>query len=96
MGRPVIPNDQRLIVALDLPSGNEVRELVEALGASVNFYKVGLELFTGADGFAVVDWLSAHDKQVFVDLKFFDVPATVSRAVKQLRGRNITFATVHG
>ena len=96
MSRPAIPNDQRLIVALDLPSGNEARELVETLGDSVSFYKVGLELFTGADGFAVVDWLSAHDKQVFVDLKFFDVPATVARAVKQLRGRNITFATVHG
>ncbi len=96
MSRPVIPNDQRLIVALDVPSGNEARELVQALGDSVSFYKVGLELFTGADGFAVVDWLSAHGKQVFVDLKFFDVPATVARAVKQLCGRNITFATVHG
>ena len=96
MSRPVIPNDQRLIVALDVPSGAEARELVEALGDSVGFYKVGLELFTGADGFAVVDWLSAHGKRVFVDLKFFDVPATVARAVKQLCGRNITFATVHG
>ena len=49
MSRPAIPNDQRLIVALDLPSGNEARELVETLGDSVSFYKVGLELFTGAE-----------------------------------------------
>ena len=96
MSRATIAVDQRLIVALDVPSGAEARELVNTLGDSVGFYKVGLELFTGTDGFATVDWLSDNVKQVFVDLKFFDVPATVARAVKQLRGRNITFATVHG
>ncbi|HCX86463.1 MAG TPA: orotidine-5'-phosphate decarboxylase [Gammaproteobacteria bacterium] len=96
MSRASIPDEQRLIAALDIPSGAEARDLVRELGDSVSFYKVGLELFTAADGFAVVDWLSGQGKQVFVDLKFFDVPATVARAVKQLQVRNITFATVHG
>ena len=96
MIRASIPGERRLIVALDVPSGAKARDLVRELGDSVSFYKVGLELFTGADGFAVVDWLSGQGKQVFVDLKFFDVPATVARAVKQLQARNITFATVHG
>ena len=70
--------------------------MVEDLGDTVSFYKVGLELFTGDDGFAMVDWLTRRGKQVFVDLKFFDVPATVARAVSQLRGRQVSFATVHG
>jgi orotidine-5'-phosphate decarboxylase len=70
--------------------------LVEDLGDTVSFYKVGLELFTGDDGFAMVDWLTRRGKEVFVDLKFFDVPATVARAVSQLRGRQVSFATVHG
>jgi len=96
MHRREIKNSQRLIVALDVPTDAEARDLVETLGDAVTFYKVGLELFTGADGFGIVDWLTTRSKQVFVDLKFFDVPATVGRAVSQLRGRGITFATVHG
>lgn len=96
MNRASIPDEQRLIVALDLPSASEAQALVDELGDAVHFYKVGLELFTGSDGFGMVDWLTARDKHVFVDLKFFDVPATVARAVSQLKGRGITFATVHG
>jgi orotidine-5'-phosphate decarboxylase len=61
----------------------------------VSFYKVGLELFL-ASGFSLVDWLRDRGKRVFVDLKFYDVPETVARAVRQLRGRGIAFATVHG
>ena len=60
MSRASIPDERRLIVALDVPSGAKARDLVRELGDSVSFYKVGLELFTGADGFAVVDWLSGH------------------------------------
>ncbi len=88
MHRREIKSSQRLIVALDVPTDSEARDLVETLGDAVTFYKVGLELFTGADGFGIVDWLTTRSKQVFVDLKFFDVPATVGRAVSQLRGRN--------
>lgn len=91
-----IPVDQRLIVALDLPSTEEAKRLVERLGESCQFYKIGLELFMGGGYFELVDWLRTRNKQVFVDLKFFDVPETVARAIRRLNGRGITFATVHG
>jgi orotidine-5'-phosphate decarboxylase len=91
-----IKDRERLIVALDIPSYRQARDLVETLGSSVAFYKVGLELFLSGDAFDLLEWLIERDKKIFVDLKFFDVPATVARAVKQLHGRNVTFATVHG
>lgn len=86
----------RLIIALDLPAPAEARALVERLGDSVTFYKVGLELFMAGGYFELIDWLLERNKKIFVDLKFFDVPATVRRAVSQLNNRGITFATVHG
>ena len=91
-----IIDNQRLIVALDFPSTDEARRLVAQLDESVNFYKVGLELFMAGGYFEFVDELAAAGKQVFVDLKFFDVPATVGRAVERLQHRNISFVTVHG
>ena len=91
-----IVDNQRLIVALDLPSTDDARRLVAQLDNSVNFYKVGLELFMAGGYFEFVDELAAVGKQVFVDLKFFDVPATVGRAVERLQHRNISFVTVHG
>ena len=91
-----IVDNQRLIVALDLPSTDDARRLVAQLDDSVNFYKVGLELFMAGGYFEFVDELAAAGKQVFVDLKFFDVPATVGRAVERLQHRNISFVTVHG
>lgn len=91
-----LPVSERLIVALDYPSREQARALVEELGDSVGFYKVGLELFMDGGSFELVDWLRERGKQVFVDLKFFDVPATVGRAVSRLNGRGIRFTTVHG
>ena len=91
-----IIDNQRLIVALDFPSTDEARRLVAQLDNNVNFYKVGLELFMAGGYFEFVDELAAAGKQVFVDLKFFDVPATVGRAVERLQHRNISFVTVHG
>ena len=91
-----IVDNQRLIVALDLPSTDDARRLVAQLDNSVNFYKVGLELFMAGGYFEFVDELAAAGKQVFVDLKFFDVPATVGRAVERLQHSNISFVTVHG
>ena len=91
-----IVDNQRLIVALDLPSSDDARRLVAQLDNSVNFYKGGLELFMAGGYFEFVDELAAAGKQVFVDLKFFDVPATVGRAVERLQHRNISFVTVHG
>ncbi len=91
-----IPAKERLIVALDLPSHQEARDFVELLGDSVSFYKLGLELFMAGGYFELVTWLLEKNKKVFVDLKFFDVPETVARAVRQLKDRGVSFATVHG
>ena len=91
-----IPGSDRLIVALDVPTISAAKELVTVLDDAVVFYKVGLELFMSGDAFELVTWLRERDKKVFVDLKFFDVPATVGRAVSQLNGLGITFATIHG
>ena len=92
----MIPTQERLIVALDLPTPLAAMELVERLGESVTFYKLGLELFMAGGYFELVDWLLKKNKRVFVDLKFFDIPATVSGAVRQLNNRGISFVTVHG
>ena len=91
-----IPASDRLIVALDVPTVSAAKELVTVLDDAVVFYKVGLELFMSGGAFELVTWLRERDKKVFVDLKFFDVPATVGRAVSQLNGLGITFATIHG
>jgi orotidine-5'-phosphate decarboxylase len=91
-----VPRAERLIVALDVSTPQEARALVEKLGDAARFYKVGLELFMAGGYFELIDWLGARGAKVFVDLKFFDVPETVRRAVANLRGRGVAFATVHG
>jgi orotidine-5'-phosphate decarboxylase len=91
-----IANQDRLIFALDVADTDTARELVTTLGDSVNFYKIGLELCMSGGYFELLDWLVARDKKVFVDLKFFDVPATVAAAVRSLRNRGVTYATIHG
>ena len=90
------PADERLIFALDVPDAWQARELVQELDDSVRFYKLGLELLMAGGYFELLDWLAGRGKKIFVDLKFFDVPATVSRAVARLNGRGVTFCTVHG
>ncbi len=90
------PAHERLIVALDVPSTEEARALVNTLGDSVDFYKVGLELCMSGGYFELIEWLVGQGKKVFADLKFFDVPETVRSAVRGLRGRGVSFATVHG
>jgi len=91
-----IPRAERLIVALDVPSAEAAKSLVRRLGDSVSFYKIGLQLFMADGYFGLIDWLARQGKKVLVDLKFFDVPETVGAAVRGLRGRGVTFATVHG
>ena len=93
--KDISPQD-RLIFALDVPSAGDARALVEGLGDSITFYKLGLELCMAGGYFELVEWLIAKGKKVFVDLKFFDVPQTVRSAVKQISGYGATFATVHG
>ncbi len=91
-----IPVRERLIFALDVESTAEARGLVETLGDSIAFYKLGLQIFLAGGYYELIQWLRDRDKRVFVDLKFFDVPETVGAAVQQLRNRGVTFATVHG
>ena len=91
-----VPREERLIVALDVADPAEARALVERLGDSVKFYKVGMELFMAGGYFELIDWLGAQGKKVFVDLKFFDVPETVRSAIRALAKRNVAFATIHG
>lgn len=91
-----IPAQERLILALDVASAAEAKALVEALGPSVAFYKLGLELFMAGGYYELIAWLAERKKKVFADLKFFDVPPTVAAAVRQLRGHPLQFATVHG
>ena len=96
MPKKPVPPEERLIFALDVPDADAARKLAETLGDSIRFYKLGLELMMAGGYFELLDWLVARDKRIFVDLKFFDVPATVARAVARLRNRGVTFATVHG
>jgi len=91
-----IPRRDRLMVALDVANANDAKALVEKLGPAASFYKVGLELFMAGGYFELVEWLVKRGNKVFADLKMFDIPETVARAVANLRGRGITFATVHG
>ena len=91
-----IPRRERLIFALDVPTVAEAKQLVDQLGDSVQFYKLGLQLFMAGEYFELIDWIKGKGKQVFADLKFFDVPETVKSAVAGLKSRGVTFATVHG
>ena len=91
-----IPDKDRLIFAMDVPDCERAKELVVQLGDSVTFYKIGLELMMSGKYFELLDWMLAGDKKVFCDLKFFDIPATVGAAVRQLKDRGATFVTVHG
>lgn len=91
-----IPTHERLIMALDLPTVDQAKALVDQIGDAVSFYKVGLELFMSGNYYELIHWLNIHNKHVFADLKFFDVPETVARAVRVLSQHGVDFATVHG
>ena len=83
-----------IIVALDVESAEEARALVARLGASIGFYKVGMELYAAA-GMPIVRELLDAGKEVFLDLKLYDIPETVKRAVAQVARTGVRFLTVH-
>lgn len=85
----------KLIVALDLPSYDQARALVDRLGDTVSFYKIGLELLF-AGGLDLAQELKREGKRVFLDLKFLDIGNTVERAVASAAGLGVDFITVHG
>ena len=88
--------DDRLIVALDLPNAVVGLRLAETLGDAVSFYKIGLGMLTGG-GLALANELKdAHGKRIFLDMKLFDIGATVEAAVRGLASFGHDFLTVHG
>lgn len=88
--------DDRLIVALDLPDAVSGLALAEKIGDAVSFYKIGLGMLTGG-GLALANELAdAHGKRIFLDMKLFDIGATVEAAVRGLARFNHDFLTVHG
>lgn len=91
-----IPARERLIFALDVPDLDRARQLVDTLGDSVVFYKLGLEFFLSGHYFELAEELRGAGKKIFADLKLFDIPATVASAVRQLARHQVDFCTVHG
>jgi len=91
-----LPAHERLIAALDVNDAPAAQALIARLGDAVVFYKIGLELFMAGGFFELLETLKAQRKKVFVDLKFFDIPETVARAVQNLAARGADFCTVHG
>lgn len=88
--------DDRLIVALDVPNALQGLQLAEALGDAVSFYKIGLGMLTGG-GLALANELKQeHGKRIFLDMKFFDIGATVEKAVRGIAQYDLDFLTVHG
>src|SRR6056297_375660 len=88
--------DDRLIVALDVPDAHAGLQLAETLGDAVSFYKIGLGMLTGG-GLALAGELKQeHGKRVFLDMKLFDIGATVEAAVRGLAQFDLDFLTVHG
>ncbi len=90
-----IPAQDRLIVALDVPSADEARGIVMDLGDAVTFYKIGLQLFP-VGGVELARELIASGKKVFLDFKFYDIGQTVHNAVVSVSSIGATFLTIHG
>jgi orotidine-5'-phosphate decarboxylase len=90
-----IVRSERLIAALDVPDAAQARAYAEKLGDAVKFYKIGLELFTAGGYFELLESLRSRGGKVFADLKLYDIPETVRRAVANLRGSGASFLTVH-
>jgi len=89
-------SDDRLIVALDVPNALAGLNLAEQLGDAVSFYKIGLGMLTGG-GLALANELKQdHGKKIFLDMKLFDIGATVENAVRGLAQFDLDFLTVHG
>ncbi|MFO1103936.1 MAG: orotidine-5'-phosphate decarboxylase [Methylocystis sp.] len=86
---------ERLIVALDVESVAKARALVAALGETVSFFKIGMELAYAPGGFDFALQLKASGKRVFLDLKLHDIGATVERAARQIARLGVDFLTIH-
>lgn len=95
MTRATIPLQERIIFALDLADPREAMALVDRLAGQIRFFKVGMQLFF-AGGWPVIDHIVRRNCKVMLDLKLYDIPATVRLAVQQFADRGISLTTVHG
>jgi orotidine-5'-phosphate decarboxylase len=91
----MIQAEDRLIVALDVSSSTEARQIVQAVGESARLFKVGKQLFT-AEGPQVVRDLVCSGRRVFLDLKYYDIPHTVAGSVGEAAKLGVSMLTVHG
>lgn len=89
-------SDDRLIVALDVPHAVAGLELANKLGDQVGFYKIGLGMLTGGGLALANELVQEHGKRIFLDMKLFDISATVEAAVRGLAQFDLDFLTVHG
>lgn len=87
--------NERLIFALDVGDEAAAKKLVKKLDGVVSFFKVGMQLQLGT-GLRLVNWLLDNKKKVFLDLKYYDVPETVKRAVNEVAKTGVSFLTIHG
>ena len=88
--------DDRLIVALDVPNAHAALEMTQAIGDAVNFYKIGLGMLTTGGLALANELIQEHGKRIFLDMKLFDIGATVESAVRGLAQFDLDFLTVHG
>ncbi len=88
--------NDRLIVALDVPNALEGLELVQTIGDAVSFYKIGLGMLTGGGLALASELIQEQGKRIFLDMKLFDIGATVEKAVLGLAQYDLDFLTVHG
>ena len=91
----MIPARDQLIVALDVSSAAQARNIVSSLGEFASFYKVGMQLYT-SEGPSIVRELVGSGRRVFLDLKYHDIPNTVGAAVREAGGLGVSLLTVHG
>ncbi len=84
----------KVIMALDVSNMDDVVTTVEKMGNHISWYKVGLQLFL-AEGWKVVEYLKSQNKNIFLDLKFFDIPNTVAKATEEAVKMNVDFITIH-
>lgn len=98
MSRGPLPltDHERLIFALDVPDKAQALEWIERLDDAVSFYKIGMELLGSGEYFDVLEELARRNKRIFVDLKFFDIPATVGGVIKRLSQWPVDYCTIHG
>ncbi len=91
----MISAKDKLILALDAPDLASAKQIVETLGDEVNFYKIGLEMMMSGSYFEMIEFLKSKNKKIFADLKLYDIPETVARAVRNLAQYEVDLVTIH-